>query len=229
MMRSAPVTRPAHALLALAILATVAVFSGGCVTVGPPEAQPIHTFVLSPAPIPNRSTAPCGDVLVVSTPTAHAGYDSARMMYSERESELHYFVFNRWADRPTTMLEPILVQAVESTGRFHAVVGIANGILPELRLDTRIVSLHQEFITDNSQVRVALRVQLVDLMDRRVLATALFEEVEFARTDDPYGGVTALNRALTRMMGRVADFVSGVQIPRHYRIDDPPDRSPPPS
>jgi len=49
-------------------------------------------------------------------------------------------------------------------------------------------------------------VQLVDLREGRVLAAAQFEETQNAPSEDAYGGVIAANRALQRMLARVADF-----------------------
>ena len=40
----------------------------------------------------------------------------------------------------------------------------------------------------------------------RVLATRLFEATESAPSDDPYGGVTAANVALQRILEQVVDF-----------------------
>ncbi len=188
----------------------------GCISVGPGDSQSVSTFILQPEPVPAQDSAPYEDVLMVSTPQANAGHDSRRMLYTERPYELRHFVYNEWSDRPAAMLEPIIIQAAEATGRFHAVVGISNGVLPDLRLDTRIISLVQEFERDPVVARVTLRVQLVDLAERRILATATFDESEIMPAGDPYGGVTATNIALGRLMIRLAQFINDVDVPRHF-------------
>ena len=198
--------------LAIAVLFLVAT---ACVTVSPGSDRVVHTYVLQPAPQIVRASAPCDDTLLVSPPRALTGHDSRRMLYTEQPYELRHFVYNEWSDRPAVMLEPLIVQAMESTGRFRAVVGISNGIMPDFRLDTRIVGMYQDFSTDPSLARVTLRFQLIDLDERTVLATSLFEEVEPAPSDDPYGGVIAINVALTRVLERAAQFVYDVQLPDH--------------
>jgi cholesterol transport system auxiliary component len=55
-------------------------------------------------------------------------------------------------------------------------------------------------------VRFTLRAQLIDVDARRVLASAEFDETEVAPSDDPYGGVLAANRALARLLERLAAF-----------------------
>ena len=197
-------------------VAILFVAATACVTVSPGSDRVVRTYVLQPEPQILRASAPYEDVLMVSTPQALTGHDSRRMLYTEQTYELRHFVYNEWSDRPAVMLEPLIIQAIEATGRFRAVVGISNGIKPDLRLDTRVVRLFQDFSTDPSLALVTLRFQIIDLDERTVLATGVFEEVEPAPSDDPYGGVVAINIALTRVLERAAQFVYDVDIPRHF-------------
>ena len=75
-----------------------------------------------------------------------------------------------------------------------------------LRLDTELVRLQQDFGAPPSRVRLTVRAQLLDAEGRRVLAAAEFDETELAPSDDPYGGVLAANRALARLLARLAEF-----------------------
>jgi cholesterol transport system auxiliary component len=98
------------------------------------------------------------------------------------------------------------MQALEQTGGFRAVVQAPSAVPADLRLDTELIRLQQNFGTRPPQVEIALRAQLVDLRSRRVLATAEFEEVEPTTREDAYDGVIAANRALQRLLARLADF-----------------------
>ena len=55
-------------------------------------------------------------------------------------------------------------------------------------------------------MRFALRARLLDGVERRVLASAAFEAVEPAPSDDPYGGVIAANRAVARVLDELAKW-----------------------
>ena len=83
-----------------------------------------------------------------------------------------------------------------------------------LRLDTELVRLQQEFETQPNRVRVTLRAQLIDMGGRRVIGTREFEEVEVAAADNAYAGVAALNRALARMLPRLAEFCASAVASR---------------
>ncbi len=147
-----------------------------------------------------------GPVLEVSAPQARAGYDSPRMVYIQRPYELNYYAHNEWADGPARMLWPLLVKALEASGRFSALVDGPKGVLADLRLDTEIMNLQNEVDAQRSQGRVVLRAQLIELGAHRVLGTQTFEAVEPAPSADPYGGVAAINRALARVLEEIVEF-----------------------
>lgn len=145
-------------------------------------------------------------MLLISMPHAQSGTDSAGMAYMKQAHELDYFVNSRWVDTPARMLEPLLLQAMLKTGSFRTVTKSFGTLDADLRLDSEWVRLQQEFDTKPSRMHLIIRVQLFDLHSKQVLATQEFDEVEPADSDDAYGGVVAANRALQRMLEKVAAF-----------------------
>jgi len=187
-------------------LAIWAVLLAGCVGMQPPQAEAPAIYVLDARPAAKPARPQRDLMLVVSAPRARAGFDTAQMAFVREPHELEYFAKSRWADTPSRMLTPLLVQALEQTGGFRAVVQAPSAVPADLRLDTELIRLQQNFGTRPPQVEIALRAQLVDLRSRRVLSTAEFEEVEPTTREDAYGGVIAANRALQRLLARLADF-----------------------
>jgi cholesterol transport system auxiliary component len=145
-------------------------------------------------------------VLAVGLPHARPGFETPQMAYVRQPHELNYFVTSRWADSPARMLAPLLMQAMEQTDSFRAVVVAQGAARADVRLDTELIRLWQNFATQPSQVQLSLRAQLIDVRGQKVLAAKQFDEVENAASNDAYGGVTATNRALQRLLGRLADF-----------------------
>lgn len=201
-----------HPVLWLLLAPFLILLPGGCANFpGQSAGKPMQTYMLAPAPAvpaPSPTTA-TGPVLLVSTPQAEAGYDSRRMAYTERPFELRYFANNAWADDPARMLEPLLVRRLEALGRYRAVITPGAGADAELRLDTWLEALIQEFQVTPAQVRIVLRVQLTDLAGRRILASERIEATAPTPSADPYGGVIAANRALKRALDRVAELCAG--------------------
>lgn len=192
----------------------VAALLASCTALQPPEPDRATRYLLEPvatarAPRPQRDL-----VLAVSAPRARPGFDTPQMAYTQRPNALEYFAKNRWADTPARMLTPLLAQALERSGGFRAVVQAPSAAIAELRLDTELVRLQQDFATRPSRVQITLRAQLIEVGERRVLASAQFDEVEAAPSDDPYGGVIAANRALARLLERLADFCAETSAAR---------------
>jgi cholesterol transport system auxiliary component len=190
---------------AIAGFAAVALLAA-CAALQPPEADHASTYVLEALPAAGAPRSTRDLVLEVAAPRARPGFDTPQMAYTQRANALEYFARNRWADAPARMLAPLLAQALDQSGGFRAVVQPPSLATANLRLETELVRLQQEFSARPSRVRFTLRAQLIDVDARRVLASAEFDETEVAPSDDPYGGVLAANRALGRLLERLAAF-----------------------
>ncbi|MFZ3018910.1 MAG: ABC-type transport auxiliary lipoprotein family protein [Gallionella sp.] len=188
---------PTAAILALVV--------GGC-SVLPPPLPPDNVYLLEAGTVPVTASAKRDAVLAVGQPRARAGFDTARMIWVRQAHGLETYARNRWADTPSRMLEPLIRQALQRSGAFRAVVPQPSGVAAGLRLDTELVRLQQDFTVKPSEVRLTLGAQLIDSATQRVIATAEFDETEKCESEDAYGGVRAANRALERLLVRVAEF-----------------------
>ncbi|MDE3219324.1 MAG: membrane integrity-associated transporter subunit PqiC [Nitrospirota bacterium] len=184
----------------------------GCLSLSREE-RPIHTFILSLDSSAGEATATVGKpgagTLLVNVPVAQPGFDTPRMAYTQRPYEVSYYATHQWADPPARMLPPLLVQALEQTGSWRAVVPMPTSVRGDHRVDIDQLELLQTFLQKPSQVRVALRIQIIKLPEYLVLGTRLFEVVEEASNDDAYGGAVAANRAIDRLLKDVAGWLSG--------------------
>ncbi|RKZ89806.1 MAG: hypothetical protein DRR19_11150 [Candidatus Parabeggiatoa sp. nov. 1] len=147
-------------------------------------------------------------MLLVSMPKAAPGFDTPALIYTRGENEISHYSESRWVDTPARMFLPLLVLHLEATGKFKAVLSAAtSSIACELRLDTEIVRLQQEFMEEPSQVRLVLRAQLLDMDARQVVATKVFEIKTNAPQENAKGGVLATNDAFKRVLADLKTFV----------------------
>ncbi len=195
-------TRPWVVIVVLSWLVQAA---AGCTLLAPSRAElpRLHALEWSGA-APAAEVSADAPTLLVGIPRAGPGFDSPRMAYVSEPHALAYFARHQWVDTPERMLQPLLARAAEGTGRFEAVVQAPTSVAASLRLDTEIVQLVQDFSVRPSVVRLVLRIQLVDLDARRVLATREVRASAPAVSDDPLGGVDAANRALAEVLDGVA-------------------------
>ena len=180
---------------------------GACSLLKPTATPPPSFYALDAPRAAATAAAPAeAPTLIVNPPTAAAGFDSQRIIYVRETHKLEYFANSEWVDPPARMLVPLLVAAAGRTGAFRAVVPTPSAAAGDLRLDTEIIRLQHDFLTQPSQVRFTLRAHLVDNRTRRVLASREFEAVAPAASENPYGGVVAANRAVQTVLEDLAAF-----------------------
>ena len=157
---------------------------------------------LLPSPSPTHSAL----TLVISPPRAAAGFDSSRIIYMRDAHKVEYFAHSEWVDPPARMLGPLMASALEKTGAFRAVVVTAGSASGDLRLDTEIIRLQQDFSTRPSRVNFVLRAYLVDDKSRQVVAWREFDRSLLAASDDAPGGVAAANRVVQMVLDELSVF-----------------------
>ena len=179
-----------------------------------PQALPAR-FTLDAAPAPalaasaartQRPAAAGAPTLVVAVPRAALGFDSQRMVYLRRPHELEAFAYHEWVDTPAQMLAPLLVRALQDSGAFAAVLLAPSTATGSLRLETELIRLQQDFSGQPSQVRLTLRVVLLDAATRRAIAWQEFDASAAAASDDPVAGVAAAHVATQRVLTALVAF-----------------------
>lgn len=154
---------------------------------------------------PAPASAP---TLIVSPPHAAAGFDSQRMIYLREPYKLEHFAQSEWIEPPARLLAPLIVDAIVRTGAFRAVVLTPSTAAGDFRLDSEIIRLQQDFRSRPGSVRLTLRATLIDENTRRVVAWREFDQSVATKSEDPYGGVIAANRALQNTLEKLADFAA---------------------
>jgi cholesterol transport system auxiliary component len=191
------------------ICAASLLLAGGCSALRT-SATPVPSFYsldnARVAPLGMASPSPTAPTLIVSPPHGAAGFDSSRIIYVRMEHKLEYFSHNEWTDTPARMVSPLIVHSLEASGAFRAVVLSPSAAAGDLRLDTEIIRLQQDFGSVPSGARFTLRATLVVNATRRVLAWREFDETVAAPSDDPYGGVIAANRAVQAALEKMGSF-----------------------
>lgn len=192
-----PFTRYRRVFLVLSL----ALGASGC------SSSPINTYVLDVSPAPPSTVTPGKETILVGTPKAEPGFDTPLIAYRQRPYGLDYFVNSRWVDTPAQMLHRLIVDTLEGTNGFAAVLALPTPVEGDLRLETTIIRLQQDFTQKPSQVRLVLQATLVDINNNRLLGSRFFEATQAAPSEDAYGGVQAANIALRDVLTELQSFV----------------------
>ena len=180
-------------------------------SLGPTETTAPRSYFLNPEITwknPHGSGERIGaSVLLITQPKAQAGFDTARMAYLLRPYEVNYYGFNQWADTPARLLHRILVENLDKSGLWSAVLQTPSTVPAQYRLDCDNLILEQQFFSNPSRIRLALRAQLIETKKQSILASRYFELLEPAPSEDPYGGVLAANQATAKLLAQMAEWL----------------------
>lgn len=194
-------------LTALSLAALLA----GC-GVLPDKPAPQTSYRLEPPlSIPATPVSPSPLTLQVLQPVASTSFDTDQIAYRRESYRIDYYSRSRWAEPPAEMLGDLIARALEDASLFRVVLGPAARLPADLRLHSELTAL-EHIIRDPSQtqgseVRLAMRVQLVESRSARVLASQSFEIVRPAFSADAPGAVAAANDAARETISTIIAFL----------------------
>ena len=191
--------------LALAAIALAASLLPGCSLLLPPKPEPVKA-ILSEVPndLPHERRHAAS--LLILPPDTSPAYDTTRMAYSVKLYQIAYFRDNEWAETPAQMIQPLLVQTLQRTGLFRAILTPPETGRTDYTLRTNIVNLVQDYTVNPPVLRLAFRLQLLGASGRLIAGREITVQ-ETMRDATPYAGVIAANDAVGKALRIAAGFV----------------------
>jgi cholesterol transport system auxiliary component len=204
-MISAPVDR--RALLRLAALALLP-GATSCTSLIPGTGAPPQLYVLTrkstfPPDLPKVSRQ-----LLVDTPIAPAEIDTARVALSRSPTTIDYFANAAWSDRAPAMVQSLLIESFEQTGKIlsvardSAVLRADYILMPELR---RFEARYEKGEAPPT-VLVRLLVRLIKMPERLIIGEDIAEGRETAAANAMDAIVEAYDEALGSVMKRLVGW-----------------------
>jgi cholesterol transport system auxiliary component len=181
-------------------------FLSGCTLFSPVNIE-TKKNVLNNIPLdaPSENTHP--ESLLVLTPETMPAYATTQMAYSTDAHQIAYFTKNEWAETPSQMILPLIVQTLQNTHYFSEVLSppYFRGHTYELRVE--ILELKQDFTSEPAMLQLAMRVSLTRDATNQVVATTELSVSQPMATRSPYAGVEAANQAMPKLLLELAHFV----------------------
>jgi ABC-type uncharacterized transport system auxiliary subunit len=147
-------------------------------------------------------------LLVLEALTTDAAYDDERIVYRTTPFRLDYYQYHRWSSAPGVMVGNYLEQALETSGRFRAVVRDPTPGAP-VNLTGRVLAIEEVDRSKTSWLgRIVLELVLTDARTGEALWTEQFEETEPLRQQTPEGLAAAISIAMTRIVARTVPVVA---------------------
>lgn len=190
----------------------------GCSLPGPQDRPATATYLLQAdaSEVAAGGSAGCL-TLQVAAVRAAPGYATSRMAYTNEPPRLDYFAYHRWADRPSRLLETVIRARIEESQLVRAVLPATSNVEPDLRLQTELRQLRQDFTSGQSHVLLEVQASLIDAGERRLLDSRQFDYSETASAENPVAGAIAANIAVNRLLDDLAEFlhesIAGIDCP----------------
>ena len=181
----------------LALPAGLAACNGPLGGGAPPQLYKLTPVSDFPPNLP-RTTAQ----LLVEAPSAPGGLDSERIALQKSTTSLDHFAGAAWTDRAPNLVQSLLVESFENTGKIAAIdreslALRADFVLePDLRDFTAIYGT-----TDVPTVRVRMALKLVKLPDKQIVGLHTSSSDAPATQNSVPAVVDAFNTALHQVIG----------------------------
>src|SRR5450830_738825 len=175
-----------HLILASGLLLS------GCSLLQPVSPPPQNEYRLEAAPFVSVVRPPTSSMsITLSIIRAASGLDSKNMWYLRR---------------PSTMLMPLVMNALEVSGLFTVIVQSPNPINTTYQLELELTQLEQDFTVHPSVVHVGLRAYLSENKTHTIVAWQEFHVDQTAPTEDAYGQVVASKLATSELLQQLLVF-----------------------
>ena len=141
--------------------------------------------------------------IVVAEPLAAGGLDSNRIALRPTPTELKYYAGARWTERAPKMVQTLLIESLENTGKIMSVGRQAIGLRSDFDLKTELREFQAEYfggVESNPYIRVRLNAKLIAQPRQIIVASRSFEHRLPATGSDISSIVVGFDRALGKVL-----------------------------
>jgi cholesterol transport system auxiliary component len=174
-------------------------------------ATPTDLYLLTPKSTFDPSLPRLRQQIVVAEPTATAAVSTDRIAVQPSPYEVEYLPRARWVDRAPLIIQALLIESYENSGRVDAVGRSAIGLSADYIIVTDIREF-QARVPDGApkdaplQAQVRLNIKIVYAELDRIIASNSFERIVTTASDDTTDVVAAFDQALGSTMRNAVEW-----------------------
>ena len=192
--------------LAAAVLAAAV---GACSLVDlPGTGEASNVFTLSPKSTFAPTLPKVGWQLVVEAPVAAGGLSTPRIAVKTKPLEIQYYANAQWTEAAPQMVQTLLVESFENTGKIVAVGRQAIGLRSDYNLTSELREFQAEYLDGKPTpaVRVRINVKIIKQPRREIIASTTFEQIVPAASTAMSDVVAAFDDALGKVIRRIVEW-----------------------
>lgn len=188
-------------------VAALALGLSACTGLMPGSGPAPDLYTLSPKSSFDTALPDVSWQLVVEVPFASGGLATQSIALRSNALELRYFAGARWIERAPRLVQTLLVESFENTGRIVA-VGRAADLRSDFNLKSELREFQAEYESESAPplIRVRLNAKIVQQPQREIIASANFEATARAAGTNMAGIITAFDEAFGKVLRRVVEW-----------------------
>src|ERR1700688_4099623 len=164
-------------------------------------------YALNDIPLDLPSERTQSATLLVLVPATEPLYATTQMAYTTQAYQIAYFSQNEWAETPSQMIQPLIVETLRHTHYFSDVLSSPDFGRHTITLRSETLEIKQDFTSERAMLQLTMRFYLSREATNQVIATKELSVHEPMRERNPYAGVVAANEAVAKLLRELARFV----------------------
>jgi len=137
------------------------------------------------APVSGPAEPAFDRALLIDRPIVEGIYDDFRIVYRLSTTEVNYYAYNFWAERPSRLIRNMIWGRIVAQGRFHR-VDLEPGKEPaDWLLRIKVFRIEEEDRADRWFGRLAMAFEVIDVATGSVIAARAFDRLEPLGQKDP--------------------------------------------
>ncbi len=181
---------------------------GGCASMIPgADRDPPQLYELRPTGSFAANLPRIRAQLLVETPTASASLRSSRIAIKMQPTKLDYLADSEWTDLATNLVQTLLVESFDNSGRIAGVARQGSGLRTDFLLKSDLREFHAQMYTGTAaRIRIRLHVRLVRWNDRDIVASRTFEATELLPGESNETIVSGFDAAVGGVLKQIVEW-----------------------
>ena len=188
------------------LLSALALAPAGCGNLLPTGGAPPKLYTLTAA-TDFAAGPPIRSQLLVDVPVSAAALDTERIALSRSAITIDYYAEAAWTDRAPLMIQSLLVQSFENSGRITAIGRESLALRADYVLRPELRHFEADYHDAGlPNAHVAIGIKLVKMADRAIVAQRNFEAMAPAAVNQMPAIVESFDKALHDAMRQIVDW-----------------------
>lgn len=185
----------------------------GCAGIGSLNraAVPTDLYTLTPKSTFSAGLPRLSQQIVVEEPTATAAVDTNQVAVQPNPLQVEYLPTMRWVDRAPVIVQALLIESFENSGKVAAVGRSTVSLRPDYLIVTDLREFQARLPQDGAEsealeIHVRLNLKIVDAYSDHIVKSNSFEELALSASDEMQDIAQAFDLALGRAMRKSVEW-----------------------